>query len=182
MTNSNEKNYIVGLKHDDINAFEKLFNNYQHKIYNFSKSLLGSQIQAEEITQEVFIALWNNRHKLDENGSFSSYIFKITRNQVNNYISKSLHKKIFLDYFEKNEEKPQTFTENEVLFNELKIILERSIEKLPPKRKNIYRLNREDGLTYKQIAEQLNISENTVDTQMRKAIEFIKDTILEEYK
>ena len=182
MSNKSNKELILGLKHGDKTAFKELFENYHHKIFNFCKSILGLHSQAEEITQEVFIAVWHNRQKLDENGSFSSYIFAITRNQINNYISKTLYQQRFIEYITNQGEKSQIFTENQVLFNELKSILNKIIEKLPPKRKRIFLLSREEGLTYRQISEKLNISENTVDTQMRKALEFIKESIPREYQ
>ena len=176
-----EQKQINKLKRGDITAYNSLFEAYHKKIFNFSYSILHSFGVAEDITQEVFIAIWQNRQSINSNTSFSSYIFTIAKNKMNDYFRKKVNQAAYMEYVVNQKENFQFITEQEIDFRELKSILDSIIDQLPPKRKEIFLLNRFQGLTYKEIAEKLQISENTVDTQMRKALEFLRNEYKDAY-
>ena len=170
-----EKKLILGLQRGSIPAFERIFSLYHKRIYNFCLSLHQSSDYAEETVQKVFVALWEQREQVDENKAFSGYLYSIARYMVYQELRHQVYKKAVFDHFTTNLIDTNESTKDEILFNELLTFLESLIERLPERQRRIFKLSRFEGLTYKQIAEQLNITENTVDTQIRKALNFLRD-------
>jgi RNA polymerase sigma-70 factor, ECF subfamily len=172
---TDEEKLVLKLKGGDVKAFEILYAKYSFKIYNFCLKLLPSSTEAEEVVQKTFISLWDQRRQIDEKRSFGSYIYTIARYIAYKTFRRLLSEKINIDHFIENEEVFQETTGNDVYYNELVEVLDKIIDRLPAKRKEIFRLNRIEGLTYKETAQKLGISENTVDTQMRASLKFLKE-------
>lgn len=101
---------------------------------------------------------------------------------IYNDFRRKVYKKAAFDHFAFNSPEANNSTKDDVLFNELLLFIESHIEKLPERQREIIKLSRYEGLTYRQIAEQLNISENTVDTQIRRALDFLRDKLENHYK
>jgi RNA polymerase sigma-70 factor (family 1) len=169
------KKLIRQLRRGNVSAFNLIFENYNQKVYNFCLHLLKKQQDAEEVTQEVFIAIWQNRERIDPNTTLSTYIYSIARNQIYHIYRKSFYIQSYLDYLNNADTKPELVTEDQVLYNELQHFLNQTIEELPPKRKEVFKLSRIEGLTYREIADRMKISENTVDVQIRKALGFLRN-------
>lgn len=177
-TSLTEKESIVGLKHGDRNAFEQLFKLYHKRLYFFCFSLCNNKEVAEGITQETFIKIWNSRESIDESKSFSGFIYTIAKNQVLNHIRKSLNRQNFLKYLQGKSD-THNQTEIDFSFNELKNAHDALVKKMPVKRREIYQLNKEQGFTRKEIADKLQLSVNTVDSQLAKALKFIRSGLKE---
>ena len=176
-----EKSLVLGLQKGNIPAFERIFSLYHKRIYNFCLSLHQSSDDAEETVQKVFVALWEQREQVDENKPIGIYLYSIARYMIYQDFRQKVYKKAAFDYFILNSIDSNESTKDEVLFNELVNFLESQIERLPERQREIFKLSRFTDLTYKQIAEQLNITENTVDTQIRRALKFIKDKYKTQY-
>ncbi len=173
---------VERLKNDDRAAFEKLFKLYSERIYYFTIRYIKNKEEAEEITQEVFVRLWNRRFDLKTELSFSSYLFMIAKNAVIDLLRKrqkesSLNEEITPDVNAIAEK-----SNNSVEYKELNEIVKNSILQLPEKRRQIFLLSRNEGLTYKEIAEKLNISIKTVESHMRLALQQLKKTIGSSYE
>jgi len=168
-----EEEFISALKRGDRKSFEHLFNIYRKRLYYFCYSLLNNKEVAEGITQIVFIKIWVNKESIDETKSFSGFLYTIAKNQVLNHIRKSVHQQKFINYLIVNP-KELNQTEEDVSYNELKLAFDNRVELLPTKRKQIYLLSKVQGLSRLEIARQLNLSINTVDSQLSKAIKFIR--------
>lgn len=162
------------LRKNNVQAFDLIFKKYNQKVFNFCLQLLKKRQDAEEVTQEVFIALWENREKIALNTSLASYLYSIARNKIYNIYRKSFYIQAYIEFVNTDSNKLESFTEDEVLYNELNQFLNEKIDDLPPKRKEVFELSRFKGLTYKEIAKQMKISENTVDVQIRKALGFLR--------
>jgi RNA polymerase sigma-70 factor (ECF subfamily) len=175
MSFSDEKTLILGLQKGSIPAFERIFSLYYKRIYNFCLHLYQSSDDARETVQRVFVALWEQRVQVDENKSLASYLYTITRYMAYQEFRQQVYKKAAFDHFILNSFDFNESTKDEVLYNELLSFLESVIERLPERQREIFKLSRFSGLTYRQIADQLNITENTVDTQIRRALEFVRD-------
>jgi RNA polymerase sigma-70 factor, ECF subfamily len=171
----NEKSLILDLQKGSISVFEKVFSIYHKRIYNFCISLYQSPEDARETVQKVFVALWEQRLKVDENKPITCYLYSIARYMVYQEFRRQVYKKAAFDYLILNSSDFNNTTKDDVLYNELASFLESAIERLPDRQREIFKLNRFTGLTYRQIAEQLDITENTVDTQIRRALEFIRN-------
>ncbi len=172
----NEDNiWVFYLKQGSTGAFEQLFLKYQKKLYHFSYRILKNKEEAENIVQSVFTDIWENREQINEEKSFSGYVFKIAKNKIYNMIRKKINEQLYFDYITKHgisTEEPKT---EEFVSHHTDEIYEKLIDRLPERRKEIFLLSRNDGLTYKEIALKLNISENTVDTQIRNALDFLRE-------
>ena len=167
------KDLIRGLKNDEIVAFERLYNLYSVKVFNFSRKYLKSDEDAQEIVQDVFMKIWDSRHQIDLEQYFNGFIFRISKNAALNKIRKRVGEP---DSFwpVKEDFSAINLTEQEILFAEMKDLLEKAVEGLPPKRQEIFKLSRFHGLSNKEIAARLDISINTVEGQIRKAIKYLR--------
>jgi len=175
MSFQSEKSLVVDLKKGSISAFEKIFSLYYKRINNFCLRLYQSPDEARETVQKVFIALWEQRLQVDENKSITSYLYSIAKYMVYQEFRQQVYKKAAYDYLILNSPDFNNTTKDEVLYRELVSFLESVIDRLPERQREIFKLNRFSGLTYRQIADRLNITENTVDTQIRRALEFIRN-------
>ncbi len=166
---------IRDFKKGDTKAFEKLFQKYHKKLYAFLFHLLHSKEDAEEIVQETFIKIWEKREDFIEGYSFDSFLFTIAKNAFLNLNRKKINRKVFEDHLNFLDEISSGRADDYVIFKETKEIINTIIEGLPPKRKEIFFLRKIEGLSRKEIAEKLDISIITVDSQLMKANIYLKD-------
>ena len=161
------------IKQDDKKAFEALFHRYYGILCHYAAQLTKNETEAEEIVQELFVRFWEKREKIQIDTSLKNYLFRAVKNQSLNYIHHSqiknqYAKKVFLDAEAKNTDE-FNYAETGLLQK-----IEESINSLPEKRQKIFRLSRQQGLKYREIAEKLNISVKTVETQMGLAIKTLR--------
>ncbi len=168
---------IRDFKKGDSRAFEKLFQKYHKKLYAFLFNLLHSKEDAEEIVQETFIKIWEKREDFIDGYSFHSFLFTIAKNAFLNLNRKKINRVVFEERLNFLEEISSGRTDDYILFKETKEIITTIIEGLPPKRKEIFLLRKIEGLSRKEIAEELNISISTVDNQLMKANIYLKDEL-----
>jgi RNA polymerase sigma-70 factor (ECF subfamily) len=170
-------NLLIRLKTSDHSAFSDIFSLYHRQIYLFCcKSL--SEEDAEEITQNVFMTIWEDRQKIDPQYSFSAYLYSIAKHQVYNTIRNKVIQKSFMEKYVRNMEDIELPPEYDDSMQKLKMKLKNTINQLPERQREIFKMNRTYGLTYKEIAQKLNISENTVDTSMRRSLAFLRKIFL----
>lgn len=160
------------LRDGDNRAFDELYNSYKVPALRFCNSILKDTEESENIIQEVFIKIWNRKSTINPELNFTSYLFTIIKNRVFDYL-KEVKKNEFLK--EKFWEK---VLEYQAVDNEVKeerfIKIKEAVEGLSEKRKEIIKLNYEEGKSYDEIATQLNISKNTVKNQLVKAKQVIR--------
>ncbi|MCK3684467.1 RNA polymerase sigma-70 factor [Maribellus sp. YY47] len=172
--NEGEIELIRALKKGDTNAFEELFQRYHKKLYSFLFQLLRSKEDAEEIVQDTFVKIWEKRENFIEGYSFDSFLFTIAKNSFLNLTRKRVNGRIFENHLDFLEEASTLKTDDYVIYQETRDIIDHIIEKMPPKRKEIFLLRRIEGLSRKEIADKLGISIITVDGQLTKANIHIK--------
>jgi len=181
MINLQDKRWVCRLKAGDDQAFEKLYHKYSKKLFNFGYKMLQSKQEAEGLVQDTFLKIWEIRYKLDENYSFSGYIFKIARNKIYNIFRARINERFYREYLQEYAETLEDNLERELDYNELNTFYIELISRLPERRKEIFLLSRNEGYTYREIAQKLQISENTVDTQIRKSLDFFRQSLREKY-
>lgn len=180
MKNSESTEKILHrLSEDDSAAFEELFRLYHKQVYLFAFQLVPSSYEAEEIVQKVFIAIWDQRKKLQINTSFLSYLFGIARHFTYRFIQQKINHEAFSEYYLYGNKEYDFITEDEISYNELAEKYKQLLNELPERRREIFLLSRDEGLSYKAIAEKLGISENTVDTQIRLALGFLRTHLID---
>ena len=173
-----DSNILRRLKRDDTKAFEIIYNQYHLKVYNYIRSFVRDPHEAENILQEVFISIWETRYLMDETTQFGAILYQIARNKSLNALRKEVNKKHYLEYISVTGSDSDPGTELKIDYNELEFFVRKFIRDLPDRRRDIFLYSFEEGLTYKEIALKLSISENTVDTQIRNALDYLRENIL----
>ncbi len=168
---------IRRLKKDDKSAVDDLFKYYYPRLYRFSVSILKIENDIDDILQEVFVKIWLNRQKINNAETFNSYIFTITKNEVLNLIRSKQKDQSFRDELYLRSVAEEYHTPNPVEYNEIKEGIDKIVENLTEKRKQLFVLSRTEGLSNKEIAQQLNISEKTVEDHITHAIKQIKNSL-----
>ena len=181
ITQSTDIELIARIKNGDEVAFELVFYKYKGKLYDFVRRSLSEEGDPESIVQEVFVKLWMNRTELDPQQSFNGYIYTIARNEIYGYLRKQLTRKKYQEELLRQIVESTDNTNRQIEYQELETILTKLIDEMPEKRREIFRESRMEGLSYWEISEKLNISENTVDTQIRKALGFLKNKLRNYY-
>ena len=172
---SREKQIVLKVIEGNHEAFAQLYDMYAERIYYFALRFMISKEDAENITQEVFVKVWETRDRLDVNLSLSSYLFTIAKNTIFNLHRKRVNELAYLEHLGNYLESNQVRLENEIIFRDIQDHLEKLINELPPQRKKVFELSRKQGLSHKEISEQLNISEKTIETHIRLALKTLRD-------
>ncbi len=172
-----DQQLVKALRKGNIDAFEELFFKYNKKLYYFARGYLGSNEDAEGLVQEVFIKIWERRDDLKEYLSFNSYIFTIAYKTILKHFRKKCREKKYMDQFLSDFIDESNNTSVEVEYNNLLELTNKAIEKLPEKRKRVFKLSRVEGLSNLEIAEELHISKRTVETHLQHAVKFLRETL-----
>lgn len=179
MTNKFDLNKILKeLAKDDCMALESLFNYYYPRLYNFSRSFLKLEEGIDDILQEVFIKIWEHRKEIKSPDTFNSFIFTISRNLLLNELRRRLNDdKIRNKLYAKSVCEEYLLSEK-VELNELKEKIDQLIQELPERQQNIFVLSRVEGLSNREIAKKLNISEKTVEYHITQSIKILKKSLV----
>ena len=176
MDQSEDQELYLKLKIGDERAFQVLFRKYYSAMCSFAWQFLKDRELAEETVQDMFVRIWEKRESLNIETSVKHYFFRSVRNHCLNQIQREKIKKRYAD---KVIQTSQQEINPEHFYIEVDLIrrIKQSIDALPPKRQEIFRLSREKGLKYKEIAETLQISVKTVEAQMGLALKHLRDDL-----
>ncbi|MDX1283363.1 MAG: RNA polymerase sigma-70 factor [Draconibacterium sp.] len=159
------------IKRGDVQALNKLHSIYFKQMCLFARKMVNDDHLVENIVSDCFIKLWENRKKIQVKTSLKSYIYAILRNQITDYFRSRK------EFYEIPEEASVIPDESVFTEQERYVKLHKVIAKLPEQRKKILELAVFDELSYKEIADNLGISKNTVKTQMARAYKFLKESL-----
>lgn len=174
----NEEHIFKEISTDKQKAFEIIFRKYYESLCRYASSFRLDKSECEELVQELFFKIWQNRKSISITNSVSSYLYSSLRNMI---INKVKHEKIKSEYAAyKKHTSDNIYINNETETSELEILINKSIEDLPTECKKVFKLSRYEGLKYREIAQQLNISEKTVENQIIKALQRLR-TVLSNY-
>jgi RNA polymerase sigma-70 factor (family 1) len=175
---NDDKCLLERLQKGDTTCFELLYGRYSGRLYNFVLSLSqGDFYLAEEIVQNAFIKIWEIHPYIRVEGSFGSFLFTIGRNLFLNATKKRLQEYLYQDYLLENANSSENSVEKEVEYKLLEEEINRLIDQLPAARRKVYILSRMKHLPNREIAAMLNISENTVESQLTKATQFLRQNL-----
>ena len=173
----NEKQLFLQAAAGDERAFEALFNAFLPKLYPFIIKLTKSEPAAQEIVQETFIRVWLARDKLSEIDNPGGWLYKIASNECYSYLRKNALNNKFYNPLTVEPDPVHTTQENFAL-KELNRVIGEAIDKLPSRRKKIYRMSRDEGKSIAEIAALLNISPNTVKNALVASLKFIREYLI----
>jgi RNA polymerase sigma-70 factor (ECF subfamily) len=177
-----EKEELELLRNASVQSFETLYHRYSGKLYNFVMRLSkGDTYIAEELVQRTFLKIWETKEYINPEKSFISYLCTIAKNMLLNEFEHKTIQFIYEEYVKVLATENDDSTEKEVEKNLLEEYLDQLTDKLPPKRREIFLLSRKEGLSNKLIAKKLNISESTIETQLSKALSFMKNQLKNHY-
>ena len=163
---------------EDQKAYEELYVSHYIYLYNFAWSFVKSKQLAEEIVSDVFIKLWERRKDLSKIENLKVYLYVATRNIAFNYLEKQKRTPTnSIDDLEAEFTSIYFDPEQLMITAEMLALIQKAIDQLPPKCKMIFKLAKEDGLKYREVAEVLNLSIKTVENQLAIALEKIGNTI-----
>ena len=175
MNNLSIRHLILAMAADDSRAFKQFFDELYPRFYRLAFYYVKSDILSEELVSDVFLKLWNNRKKLPDIERLDYYFLQSVKNQALTY----LKKKSNTLYVEKDKSNRIEYTqpENLLIASELADKIEEAISNLPDRCEMIFRLVREENMSYKEVAELLAISNKTVENQMNNALKKLKFTL-----
>jgi len=172
-----DEDLLLRIRKGDEVAFELVFYRYKGKLYDFIRRSLPASEDAESMVQEIFVRLWSNREQLDPAKSLNAFIYTMARNEIFGHLRKLLVRRRYLEELSFSLNESSETTDRQLEYNELTSVVAQLVSSMPEKRREIYVLSRNEGLSYKEIASQLGISENTVDSQIRKALTYLKENL-----
>ncbi len=161
----------------DRDAFARIYRTYFFDLCNFSYRYVKCKAVCEEIVQDLFLYIWKNRKEWNPDGTVRSYLYKSIKNRSLDHLK---HKRVQENYASNFYEEREIRTspqENMRLYkseDRLKKAIHNAIESLPDQRKLIFKMSREDGLTYGEIADVMEISVKTVETQMGRSLKTLR--------
>ena len=165
---------------DDKQAFSLFFNQYYAKLLRFAHLFVPSIHQAEDIVSEVLIRLLKKRKELFKIQNFEGYLFLSVKNEALNHLKQSKRNNNLVSIENEHDCFSSDFVDplNKLLEEELRDLIYHTIEKLPPKRRMVYKLIKDEGLKYKEVAELLEISERTVEVHLKIAVKELREKII----
>lgn len=170
---------VENLRHGDIDAFDQVFKKYGDRLFGFALGYLKSKEETEELVQNVFLKIWENRKNLKKESSLKSYLFTIAYHEMCQLFRKKQVHERFLN--ERISSADYTINPDEQL--EYKATLEqvnKLIEKLPEKQRVIFEKSRNEGKSTKEIAEEMNLAPGTVDNQISATLKFLRKHLSED--
>ncbi|MDP2723846.1 MAG: RNA polymerase sigma-70 factor [Bacteroidales bacterium] len=169
--------FITGLKAGDKKIFEELYREYYTPLCFYCLRFVGKHEEAEEIVQGVFFKIWLKREELNINSSLKSYLYRSVQNYAINHLNLQKSRgRYHLDDYTETEE-PNINGLEMLEEDELNTRIKEAIARLPERRRIIFELSRFSDLKYHQIADQLEISVKTVEAQMAKALQSLRETL-----
>jgi len=171
-----EKSLLIQLKQGSTRALEELHDHFSARIYNSCRRFFLTHEDAEEVVQDVFIKIWNNRNNIKLHLSFKAYIFKISKNLILRKLQKKVLKET-LDNYINSAAFVSNNVEETVIAKDVEALINDLINNLPPKKQKIFLLNRYEDKTIDEIAEELGLSRRTVESHIYQTRALIKSKL-----
>lgn len=176
MDTNNEKKFIEGLRKGDEASYKKLYKLYYSDLCSYLNTICGSREISKDLSQQVFIKIWKKREALSINYSLKKYIFKIALNLYFDLQNKRKKDLKLLDQLKYEALQEMVDHADDDLEKKINFIL-LEVNKLPQQCKKVFLLAKKDGLKYREISEELDISIKTVERHMTKALKRIRKSL-----
>lgn len=174
-----DQELVTLLKNGNQAAFTEIYDRYWRIMYGHVYKMLLDEEEAKDVIQELFSSLWINSDRIPDQLNLSGYLYVMAKNKVLNLIRKNKFQTAYLNSLAKFINEASTVTMDELNERDLAAAIEREIQSLPPRMKQVFELSRKENLSYKEIAERLGTSEETVKKQVHNSIKAIKHHLKE---
>lgn len=173
----NEKELFTRLSQGDEAAFTLIFHHYTQRIYHYILHKTKSPETAEEVVQEVFIKVWNAREKFSEIDNYESFLFTMASNKLIDFFRRMAHQEKLKKEVWETIRDSSNITIEELDFRHSQELINQAVEQLSPQRKRIFLLNKEQGLTRQEIADELGLSVNTINNHLNEAVRLVREQL-----
>jgi len=162
------------VKTGDVNAFSEVYQRYWPILYRHAFKMLRNSEESEDVVQDVLVKFWKIAPDLPQDTRIAAYLYTSTRNSILTIFSRNQLHEVYLGELSTFLIGGYEVTDHLVREKLLAKIIQDEIDKLPPRMREVFQLKRKANLSYREIADQMNISELTVKTQMTKAISVLR--------
>ncbi|SHE57812.1 RNA polymerase sigma-70 factor, ECF subfamily [Fodinibius roseus] len=173
----NEKGYVQGIINGERWAFKAIFLEHYEPLCNFCWRYTRSRAVSEDLVQEVFADLWDLKETLDPDKSLKVYLYQAVKNKGYDYVA---HQKVVRKYQADQRHDQKEEVHQKMITQEDKAFIKaarQAIDALPPRAQQTYVLHRQDGLTYREIAEVMDVTVKTVESQMSRALDMLRSRL-----
>ena len=174
---SQEEEWVEGIRRGDERAFEALFRAYCENLCTFALHQVRSPEVAEDLVHDLFCDLWDRRQRWNPQGPVKAYLYRATYNKALNWLKHRRVTKRWAAQAEREEQPPQEGPEDVRRRRELEQAMREAVEALPSRRRLVYRMARQQGMSYAEIAAALGISAKTVENQMGRALKLLRERL-----
>jgi RNA polymerase sigma-70 factor, ECF subfamily len=168
------KEIVSRLRNSDPKALRELFDCFSKKIYYYAFGYLKNKSLADEVVQEVFVKIWDNRFNLSDEKSIEGLIKTIAYHRIVDCFREE-RKNVSLDGFREESRTLRAPIEEDIFYAEAELLYQDALSQLSERKREIYLLSRQEGLTYQQIADRHQISLKTVETHMTDALRLLRE-------
>ena len=174
----NELIILAKIKGGDIKAFEEIFRRYYSPLCWYAAGITGSMESAEEIVEELFYILWKNREQIQVFQSVKSYLYRAVRNEAVQYCEHQEVKERYCNSVQAIQEQGYSSDPHyQMEYKELQELIQHTLEKLPDRRRRIFKMHRLQGMKYAEIALSLSLSIKTVEAEMTKVLRTLRNEV-----
>lgn len=168
------QSYLQKIADGDRHCFDYLFISFYPRVKTFIVNMVKNEEDAQDMAQDIFLKIWNNRDTLPQIKNLQAYFFQMSKFRVYDYFKQNvLHEDYATSYTYSKDFVEDSFTE-EIEAKDLELLIDMAIENMPPQRKKIFKMSRQEGITNEEIAIRLEISKRTVETHISAALSDIR--------
>jgi len=172
-----DEQLVALLKTGNQQAFTEIYDRYAATLAGFAGSKLYNLDDAKDILHDLFVKLWENRGQIHINSDLQSYLFGMVRHRIVDKIRKNITREEYASMLQSLTTANQYSVDKQVEAKELRQTIENSMLQLPARVKEIFKLSREEGLSNREIAEKLNLSEQTIKNQISAALKHLRKSL-----
>lgn len=173
-TSMNDMELVDLLRSGNQHAFAEIYERYFGALYQHAFNRLGDKDEAKDLVQELFSYLWSKRSTLAPKTNFSNYLYTWVRNNVLNAIAHKQVEDKYRTVLAARIDTAESITDYRVRERQLAAIIEQEVQALPPKMREVFELSRKYNLSYKEIGEKLNLTEQSVRSHVKNALKILR--------
>lgn len=172
-----EKELLQLVAQGDTHAFTLLYSKYRDKTFSYLLDLVRAPALVEDIFQDVFLKVWDQRASLSEIDNFNAYLYTIIRNRAFDGLRRTAKEHDIIQDLMRNQHAGVPQSDEKLQYGELQNKLHRAVQQLPEQQRRVYLLSREKGLKHEEIAATLDIAVTTVNKHITRALDFLRKNI-----
>ena len=173
----NEEYLLSRIAAGDPEAFKVLYALYKHRLYGFLYQLTKSHSISEDLLQDTFMKIWEERARLSGIRDFSAYIFTMVKHRALNSLKRVSKEELLIRQIAQRSEMADRSTESDVQYNELKKKIDWVVRQLPPQQRTVYQMSREQGLRQEEISSRMNLTVATVKKHLTLSLRYIRKNL-----